>query len=501
MGIKRFYIDKDATITNAYKENLTTRATGSNMGASDILEVFTIYAQVNTASSEESKVLMNVPVGEITTARTNEDIPASGSVSFFLRLFNAEHAQTLPTNYHMQICAVTKSFDEGYGLDMNGYTDPGAPSDHGTNWEYASATDAWEETDDVPDHGFFSGSTNKYDFSASFGTEGTEDIEVDISSLIEDWISNLPELSGNYGIGVRVAPVSASLAKSFYTKKFHARNSEFFFKRPVVEARWNSSKKDDSANFYASSSLVPSADNLNTLYLYNYVRGQLKNIPAIDGGPIYVSVYSGSTPDNESPGDNIITLPADDQSAGGVAAAGDTNVTGGLHETGVYTASFAYTSSADTIFPVWHFNGTNYHTGSAITVNTYGAASHNPMPTHVTKITNLKSVYSQEESARFRLYIREKDWSPTIYTKATTDIENSIIEDAHFKIVRALDNHEIIGYDTGSNGTLLSYDASGSYFDLDMSLFEKDYAYEIKLSYKVNGKFREQKDTFKFRVE
>ena len=36
---------------------------------------------------------------------------------------------------------------------------------------------------------------------------------------------------------------------------------------------------------------------------------------------------------------------------------------------------------------------------------------------------------------------------------------------------------------------------------LDMSLFEKYYAYEIKLSYKVNGKFREQKDTFKFRVE
>ena len=36
MGIKRFYATKDNTITNAYANNLTTRGTGSNMGASDI---------------------------------------------------------------------------------------------------------------------------------------------------------------------------------------------------------------------------------------------------------------------------------------------------------------------------------------------------------------------------------------------------------------------------------------------------------------------------------
>ena len=37
MAIKRFYAEQDNTITNAFKPNLTTRATGSNMGASDIL--------------------------------------------------------------------------------------------------------------------------------------------------------------------------------------------------------------------------------------------------------------------------------------------------------------------------------------------------------------------------------------------------------------------------------------------------------------------------------
>jgi hypothetical protein len=34
MGIKRYTADADNTITNAYKSNLRTRATASNMGCS-----------------------------------------------------------------------------------------------------------------------------------------------------------------------------------------------------------------------------------------------------------------------------------------------------------------------------------------------------------------------------------------------------------------------------------------------------------------------------------
>ena len=40
MAIKRYFANKDNTVTNAFKENLITRATGSNMGVSDILETF-----------------------------------------------------------------------------------------------------------------------------------------------------------------------------------------------------------------------------------------------------------------------------------------------------------------------------------------------------------------------------------------------------------------------------------------------------------------------------
>ena len=51
MTIKRYFATADNTITNAFKENLVTRGTGSNMGQADILEVFSIYGQATTSSS------------------------------------------------------------------------------------------------------------------------------------------------------------------------------------------------------------------------------------------------------------------------------------------------------------------------------------------------------------------------------------------------------------------------------------------------------------------
>ena len=63
--------------------------------------------------------------------------------------------------------------------------------------------------------------------------------------------------------------------------------------------------------------------------------------------------------------------------------------------------------------------------------------------------------------------------------------------------------HNVINNSTGSatRHTHLSYDNSGSYFDLDMSLLEPGYLYGVKLAYYSSGDWREQEEVFKFRVE
>ena len=230
--------------------------------------------------------------------------------------------------------------------------------------------------------------------------------------------------------------------------------------------------------------------------MYNYVRGQLVNIPSIGTGNIFVSVYTGST----GPRHAALNLPL----GGGVATAGDT-VTGKYVSTGIYSASFAFNSSSiTTIYPVWHNNsGTEFFTGSAITVKPQESAATYPIKDWVISITNLKTTYSTDETATFRLYVRPKNWDPNLYTVAQTEIETTPIEKAYYKLNRVVDNFEVISYGTGSENesyTQLSYDKDGNYFDLDMSMLQSGYSYQLSFLFNLVGEYSEQRAKFKFRV-
>jgi|TARA_R110000824_G_scaffold50219_8_gene140468 hypothetical protein len=507
MAIKKYVATQDTTITNAFKANLSTRGSGSNMGASDVLEIFSIYAQASTSSIEKSRALVQFSTSDISTDRTAGTIPVSGSVRFFLRLYNAEHAFTLPRDFTLVAHAVSRSWSEGNGLDMEEYSDSGY-----ANWVAAASSSGGETTWTTEGGDFHTGAysagTNLPFYSTTF-SKGYEDLEVDVTALVEEWLAGDGTAGGardNSGVGIYLtaSQEDGSDTNSRYTKKFFARTSEFFYKRPLIEARWDSSEKDNAGNFYLSSSLASAADNLNTLYLYNYVRGQLKDIPSLaTGGIIHLQVHSASS------GTTALKLPI----GGGVVADADLNVTGGAIKTGIYTASFAFNSSSITKFyPVWHSivegaggTGTHLHTGSKITVNSFDSATsnYNPNPTYITNITNLRSEYRRHENTRFRLYTRQKDWNPTIYTKASADIDTDIVEDAYYRVIRVVDDFEIIPFGTGSSlpYTRMSYDLSGSYFSLDMGMLEAGYAYGIKLAYYINGAYHEQPEVFKFRVE
>ena len=69
-----------------------------------------------------------------------------------------------------------------------------------------------------------------------------------------------------------------------------------------------------------------------------------------------------------------------------------------------------------------------------------------------------------------------------------------------------MDQSVVIPHGTGSsdnNYSLLAYDVSGNYFDLDMSLLEPGYMYGIKLSFYNEDvlEWVESPETFKFKVE
>ena len=124
MSIKRYVADLDNTIVNAFQPNMSTRGTGSNSGQADIVEVYSVFARqqnsssATTGSQELSRVLMRFPVSNISNDRSNSKIPASGSVSFYLRLYDAKTSKTVPKNYSLVVQAISRSWEEGDGLDL-----------------------------------------------------------------------------------------------------------------------------------------------------------------------------------------------------------------------------------------------------------------------------------------------------------------------------------------------------------------------------------------------
>jgi len=498
MAIKRYFAIKDNTITNAFRSDLVTRGTGSNMGQSDTLEVFSIYGQANSASAELERFLIEFSTDEIKTDRTAGDIPASGSLQFYLKLCNVKNPFTLPRDFTLEVSAVSASWQEGRGLDMEEYQDL-TYDVIGSNWIKRSGSVSWTTIG-----GDYHASPK---FSAAFPI-GNEDLEVNVTSLVEEWIKG--EASGgksNYGFGIRLPSnleayfssstggnVSPNIHNtggsqiSYYTKTFYGRGTSNWFKRPIIEARWDSTVKDDRGNFYTSSSLAPASDNLNVIYLYNFVRGRLTNIPDIGSGPIYCDLY-------ETLGGSALTQCV------------TTPVTGGLVSTGIYSASVCVESTASTLRDVWYGSGsttgiTQYHTGSIIT-DSFAGSSYSLTNRYAFSVTNMQQEYYPEQSARFRFFAREKGWNPNIYTKAQATVPTLVFESASYQITRVIDDDIVVSYGTGSvEHTLLSYDVSGNYFDFDMAMLEPGYTYAIHLSIyddAINS-YVEQPTEFKFKV-
>jgi len=469
--IKRYKTTKDNTITNSYTLATpaagTTRATGSNMGASDILETFTIYGSVGfnyptydpatyspaSVGKELQRIIIQFDVDSLIADRNSGTVP-SGS-SYYLKMFNAVSADTLPTDFTLDVSSLSEAWQEGFGLDMN------LPyADHtydikGSNWIRRSGDTSWSTEGAITDTGLV--------YSASCPT-GLENIELNITPLVNQWISG--DIT-NCGVGIRFSPSLEEMSASYYTKKFYSRSTSEFFDRPVLEARWDSSVRDDRGQFYTSSSLVPAADNLNTLYLYNYSRGRLQDIPAVlaDGNhEIRVALYDSGL-------GTAFTL-CNEQSY----------YTGGRVSKGIYSASVCVDTLSSSAFDVWYLGSDEFHTGS---INAKSLSAHSYVDTtrYVLSVSNKNTSYEYSQTHRIRLYARQKDWSPNIYNTATTVPNALVFESASYQVYRVVDDRVVIPYGTGSSqATRLSYDVSGNYFDLDTSMLEPNYTYGINFS-------------------
>lgn len=466
--IKRFFAIKDTQITNAKRDNLLSSGSLSNMGLADSGEIFSLFNTngVSTSSylNDVSRLLFKF---DTTSILQDPEIPQA-SASFFLRLYNVTHDETLPRNYTLVVHPLLEEWTEGNGLDIDNYFDLGE-----ANWISATLGVPWTHTG--------SDFNTSYSFSQTF-EKGYEDLEVDITSLMTAFRN---EDLQDEGFVVKLTSSQEYSTQNYYKKSFSMRGTQYWFSRPCIEVRWQDAIFDDRNNSYFSSSLASGADNLNTLYLYNKIRGQLSDIPTIGQGNIFVSLFSGTTPSIS----NYIA-----------------NATGVWVSTGTYRAQF-YTPYTATLYDFWHDNSpvqipVDFYFSSSIEMKDFLEDYYTSNDEFILSMPNIKNFYSINDHIRLDLMVRKRQWKANIFTTMNQQQSREYIRKAYYQIRRSLDSKVVIDFGTGSiQHTLLSYDQNGNYFNLDMSLFEPDYQYEIAYLFDIEGKKCLQKDKFKFRIQ
>lgn len=472
MPIKRYDAEKDATIANAYKPDNKNVAYDSNTGAADSLEVYSILGKVSPSSLEKSRIVLQFPIDKIIADRLAGKIP-SADVKYMLNLYNVEHGESTPRNFDVTIAPLSQSWEEGYGLDLDNYTDLGARDPGvgiGATWRSANQQEQW---------GIHGGTiVNNLNYIKTFHFEsGLEDIKLDITSIVSAWISgSIP----NYGLLIRLNDQyeNGLSGRSFYTKKFSARTSQYFFKRPKLDILWEEQIQDNRKNFFRTSPAVSDSDNTMNLYYYNRVNGVLKNLP----GSVVpnVAIYA----------DAALTQQL---------TASFSQVTNPY--TGMYRLQTRLYTTSEKIYDVWRNPTTSsivYSTGVA---EVYARENNLEEVTYIPKILDMKTGYSGQESIRFKIQLREKNWKPNILTVYSDTVDNECLNDLHYRIVRVFDDFIVIDYSQDDvKYTKCGSDDKGNYFDFDMSILEPGYIYKIKLARINEGTVDEFKEEFKFRV-
>jgi len=469
VSIKKYKITADNSITDGLYQFSNNRSKLANNGAADSLELFSLYASGSDAY--RSRILLNFSTENIIQDRQKNLLPSEGNVKFFLNLYNVAHEQTLARDFYASILPISSSWDEGYGLDLDLRTDIGQTGSigYGSNWIWRTKEGnsyAWNQ-----EGGDF---IYQYEKNYHFKT-GLEDLSIDVTNIIEDQIKNIIPRNG-IAIKISGSYEDGSRQEDYYTKRFSARSSEYFYKVPTINAYWEEQIKDDRGEFYYSSDSLSPADNSGSIYFFNKKDGILTDV--YNNPTIYVKILNS---------DNQILID---------------NITVEKINTGSYKAQLALSGSEEEdLKDVWYSSNKIYYTG---VINAKSRQFEDSLTNdeYVFSITNIKQKYDSQETALFKIFSRKKNWNPNIYKIANTQLNSLKFNNLYYKITRIIDNSTVLDYGIEPiKYTKCGYDKNGNFFNIDMSMFEPGYMYEISLMLLVDDQKNEIKDKFKFKVE
>lgn len=483
------------------------RATDANVGKAGTLDLFKLYDESSisgsTAPIELSRLLLKFdlnPLREMTGSSLNLN---STSFKCFLHLSDIYGGQTTPTNYKIVVMPLSKSFDEGFGLDIGQYQDldsanfitSSISSGIVSSWnaQGANALGLLGSTNiDVISSGVINSVMTSFAAEQNF-INGDEDLYVDVTRIISSTlVNNIPDC----GMRVSFTGSNETDTRTLFVKRFASRHSSNGRKHPRLKVTYDDTIFDDHRNFYF--------DLTGSLFFNNTHRGD------------YANILSGSSLIPLT-GTNCILLTLKSGSYTGYFT-GSQHTIGSNASIGIYSATFAIPSNETTLkteilnaasatfTEIWSsLDGhVPFLTSSIIIKGIDRTAFDIDNKRWKINIINMSETYSLSSKPKFRIFMQRNSVEDDFkYTKLPAELKSDIHRNVFYSIRDFHSNEVIIPFDSVTNSTRISTDKSGMYFDLYMDSFEPGRVYEIDIKvidkgtsdiYKsVGGKFKVEK--------
>ena len=492
----------DAYIQNKIIQN-SFRTTDGNTGLAGTLDLFKLHGE-STLPAEEvagaastfaldldsdgtpetavelSRILIKFDYDRLNSLKSKNLDVRSPKFKAFLTLKTISAGQFTPKNFTVDVMPLAQSFDEGIGRDVISFGDL-----DGCNFVTASfsgdTVNAWNTagagaigTLGTPNLDAYNvanfGNENENIVASQTFKEGYEDLRVDVTHLVS---ASLTSQLTNHGFRVSFKASEESDTKTRFVKRFASRHSKNPYLRPQLHVIYDDTISDNTQNSVF--------DHQNTLFFQNYLRGSEADLKI------------GGTTLN---GSNCMRLVL---SSGSFSATSNvSSVTGNTSDTnrpGLYKGSFTVNSNDETVIRTgpgytdkvkdfaiksgslaltteWQLNdgSLTVYTGSVTLKQTdrYQGNFTSRSPDLI--VTNLADSYRQYDFARVRLFGRDiSSEYKEDYGSLPQRRKSVIFDEVYYKIVDALSGDVAIPENKAQNGTRVSTDSAGMFFDLDMS--------------------------------
>jgi hypothetical protein len=500
---RRLNAVKDTYITNKIIRD-SFRATDANVGEAATLDLFKLYDE-NSISGEDdpvelTRILIKFDLNPLRALTGSILDYTSDSFRCDIKLYDVFGGQTVPSNFKVLAAPLSQSFDEGVGRDVFKFQDIDAAnfitasnSGGSSNIWFVSGANRQgllgsDEIDVIASGNLNDGSGVQFLYGEQTFTEGTEDLSIDVTTIISGTLANqIPD----YGFRISFSGTQETDAVTRFVKRFASRHNSNTRKRPRLEVRYNDSIQDHHESFFFNLS--------GSVFLNNFQRGQPANI------------VSGSAL-TEVTGDDCMRFKIVTGAFEKVVSASQHKYGSSLSATGIYSATFAVNSfgssslgglvnstledhirdSGSVTFRTnWESADTGsigYHTGS-LTIKALNSTAFQNSPTRfILNIHNLKDSYRQGHKIRLRCVAFDDD-EVVKAVKTPLYRTSQILIKSFYRIRDTYSDDVIVPFDDDEsfNATLMSTDSDGMYFDIFTDDLEIGRVYTIDVKVKDGG--------------